>query len=70
MFPQLAVMDERIEQHNAMYAVLMSSTVERLEALKKGSSTRVYFIPQAEGSGNGFIIFIGGFETKAHFGMV
>lgn len=47
MFPQLSVMDERIDQHNAMYSVLMSTTIEKLEALKPGSSRRVYFIPQA-----------------------
>eukprot|EP00913_Durusdinium_trenchii_P010178 g9543.t1 len=46
MFPQLSVMDERIDQHNAMYSVLMSTTIEKLEALKPGSSRRVYFIPQ------------------------
>lgn len=48
MFPQLSVMDERIEQHNTMYAFLMSRTVEKMEALKPGSSKRIFFLPQAD----------------------
>lgn len=48
MAPQLEVMQERIDQHNAMYARLVQQTGAKLEELcGEGASKRIFFIPQA-----------------------
>jgi dTDP-4-amino-4,6-dideoxygalactose transaminase len=48
MHPQLAVMNERIDQHNAMYYHLVKQTHALLDQkYGKGTASRVEFIPQA-----------------------
>merc|ERR1719428_666002 len=48
MVPQLHVMQERIEHHNAMYYYLVDQTAAKLENLcGAGSSRRMRFIPQS-----------------------
>eukprot|EP00746_Dinoflagellata_sp_MGD_P022140 gnl/MRDRNA2_/MRDRNA2_151719_c0_seq1.p1 gnl/MRDRNA2_/MRDRNA2_151719_c0~~gnl/MRDRNA2_/MRDRNA2_151719_c0_seq1.p1 ORF type:complete len:442 (-),score=113.57 gnl/MRDRNA2_/MRDRNA2_151719_c0_seq1:46-1188(-) len=48
MLPQLAVMKERIDQHNSMYYYLAKQTHALLdEKYGKGTASRVEFIPQA-----------------------
>jgi len=48
MHPQLAVMNDRIDQHNEMYYYLVRTTSEKLEEVcGKGASKRVEFIAQA-----------------------
>eukprot|EP00437_Effrenium_voratum_P001734 CAMPEP_0181440054 /NCGR_PEP_ID=MMETSP1110-20121109/22766_1 /TAXON_ID=174948 /ORGANISM="Symbiodinium sp., Strain CCMP421" /LENGTH=466 /DNA_ID=CAMNT_0023563839 /DNA_START=50 /DNA_END=1450 /DNA_ORIENTATION=- len=49
LFPQLQVMTERIDQHNAMYYQLIEETGRKMEEMcGEGSSKRVHFIPQAD----------------------
>lgn len=48
MLPQIHVMQERIEQHNAMYYYLVEQVAAKLEEVcGKGSAQRILFIPQA-----------------------
>jgi len=48
LYPQLQVMNERIEQHNSMYGYLVQRTGELLkEMCGAGASKRVEFIPQS-----------------------
>mmetsp|Transcript_54858 Transcript_54858/g.117124 ORF Transcript_54858/g.117124 Transcript_54858/m.117124 type:complete len:464 (+) Transcript_54858:93-1484(+) len=47
MEPQLAVMQDRIDHHNAMYYYLVDVTASKLDVLEQGLSKRMYFIPQA-----------------------
>mmetsp|Transcript_63330 Transcript_63330/g.176178 ORF Transcript_63330/g.176178 Transcript_63330/m.176178 type:complete len:467 (-) Transcript_63330:258-1658(-) len=48
MLPQIQVMQERIDHHNAMYYYLVGRTASKLEELcGKGSSARFVFIPQS-----------------------
>eukprot|EP00441_Pelagodinium_beii_P044078 CAMPEP_0197652440 /NCGR_PEP_ID=MMETSP1338-20131121/34449_1 /TAXON_ID=43686 ORGANISM="Pelagodinium beii, Strain RCC1491" /NCGR_SAMPLE_ID=MMETSP1338 /ASSEMBLY_ACC=CAM_ASM_000754 /LENGTH=463 /DNA_ID=CAMNT_0043227315 /DNA_START=79 /DNA_END=1470 /DNA_ORIENTATION=- len=48
MYPQLAVMQERIDQHNSMYAYMVQRTHANLEEMcGAGASKRIAFIPQA-----------------------
>jgi len=48
MMPQLEVMQERIDHHNAMYYYLVDRTAAKVEQIcGKGLSKRILFIPQA-----------------------